>query len=242
MRCLLVLLVGCGRLGFPSEPPTDAATDARTDAGDAMPPEPCPALPGQIFCESFEGTNGLPISAGNVAVVDTRAFRGTHSQYAMTTGASEASWQIGLVLPTITSGDLYARWYTYVPSSITNLQLASVHLVENDLPFHGVIYGVDDNHADVSCSEATLTATSTITVPRDRWVCAQMHVHISDTAGSVDGTIDGQTLPSLDNIDTLPAGGYHNVHCGLYATGFATEPMEVWTDELAIGTQPIDCD
>lgn len=236
---VLGLLMGCGRLDFTNLPAVDASG---SDAGDAAPAEPCPALPGLIFCESFEGGSGLTIQQGTVDIDEARAFRGTHSQHAATTGLSEASWQIGLVLPSVMSGDLYARWYNYVPSTIANAQLATVHLVDNDFPYHGIIYGLRDGNAEVSSSEAAMTLSSTMQVPRDRWVCAQMHVFIADAGGSIDGAIDGQALGAITNIDTLPVGGYRNVHAGLYATALATEPMELWTDEVAVGTQPIPCD
>ena len=236
----LVLLVGsgCGRVGFDATP-TDVFADSGADTFDAGPP--CPALPGIEFCESFEGAPKLGTLVGNVTVDPLRAYRGTMSQHAATTAASETSWQIGQVLPTLTSGDLYARWFVYLPGTVTSAHLASVHLVENLPPFHGIIFGVRDGVAELTSTEAGITAFSTVSIPRDRWVCLQMHVQISDTAGAIDGAVDGQPFGVKTNIDTAPAAGYRNVHVGVFSTGFATGPIEMWSDDVAVGTQPIPC-
>jgi hypothetical protein len=230
-----VLIAGCGRIGFDGQP-----VDAVIGTIDA--PPPCPPRPGLLFCESFEETPALTTTAGMVDIDATRAHRGSRSQHAQATGINVPGWQLGGVLPYVTSGDLYVRWHVYVPSTIVNVNLASVHLVEMDTPFRGLIYGFQDGMAEVASSEASATSTSTIAVPRDRWVCAQMHVVIADTGGRIEGALDEQLIAPVLDIDTLPTGGFRNVHAGVFSTALATEPMEMWTDELAIGTQPIPCD
>lgn len=225
-------------MGFDATP-TDALADSGADAFDAGPP--CPALPGVVFCESFEGAPKLGTLVGDVIVDPVRAYRGTMSQHAATTGTSEASWQLGQVLPTLTSGDLYARWFVYLPGTVTSANLASVHLVESPLPFHGLIFGLRDGIAELTSTEADITEFSTISIPRDRWVCLQMHVQISDTDGAIDGAVDGQPFGVKTNIDTAPAAGYRNVHVGVFSTGSAAAPIEMWSDDVAVGTQPIPC-
>ena len=52
----------------------------------------------------------------------------------------------------------------------------------------------------------------------------------------------GVATGRLTGIDTAPAVSYRNVHAGLFATSLATEPQEMWTDEVAVATSPIACD
>lgn len=241
MRPWIIVLVaaGCGRVGFGETPPADA--EQPIDAPIEAPP-PCPPTPGVIFCESFEDTVQLGTSAGTVEIDGARAYRGARSQHAQTTMVSEASWQLGGVLPYVAGGDLYVRWYVYIPSSVGELDLASVHLVQDMEPFAGVIYGFRAGAAEVTSSESDVTAFSPLVVARDRWVCAQMHVQIAEVGGAIDGALDGQPITPVTGIDTLPANGFRNVHSGLFATGPSSGRMEIWTDELAVGTLPIPCD
>lgn len=238
---LAMLVAGCGRAGFDALA-SDAAPD--TAAEDALARVPCAAVPGQLFCESFEEpTSPLSTVEGTVAIDSARVFRGAKSQHAQTTGTSEPAWMLGAVLPDVVAGDLHARWWVYVPASAPAGQLATVHMVDAAAPFHGVILGVQNDVVDVTCSEAGMTAISTVTLPRDRWVCLQLHVAIADgTGGMVEAAVDGAQVAELAGIDTLPANGYRNVHVGLYATALATGPEELWSDELAVGTLPIACD
>jgi len=146
------------------------------------------------------------------------------------------------VLPYVTSGELHARWHVYIPSSVIDVQLASVHLVDDTFPYHGLIFSLREGMAEVTSSEAGTTTALMLPIPRDRWVCAQMYVRIADIGGEIGGAIDGGPFSAITNIDTLPPFGFRNVHVGLFATSLATGPMEIWTDEVAVGTQPIPCD
>ncbi len=242
IACLAIvaLVAGCGRLGFDASATDATATDV---AIDAIGP-PCPPLPGLLFCESFEGDPLLPSVDGTVMIDATRSARGARSQYAMTTGASVPSWQLGQVLPYVTSGELYARWYVWVPSTVQSIDLASVHLVEMTTPYDGVSFGVVDGIVEMenTANDISMIARSTTRLPLDRWVCLQMHVAISATDGAIDVAVDGQTVAARSGLDTLPATGYRMVHAGLFAMDSATAPIEMWTDEVAVGTQPIPCD
>jgi hypothetical protein len=233
MRGWMVLLVaGCGRVDF----------DARIDAplpDDSTMAVACPSLPGLLFCESFEGDARLEFAIGDVEASTVRAYRGARSQHASTQGIDEESWQIGQVLPFLANGEVYARWYMYLPSTVTDASFSIIHMVEDSLPYHGVIFALRDGNAELLNSESNTTAPSTVSIPRDRWVCAQMHVSIGDT-GSFDGSLDGMPLTPMANVDTLPAAAYRNVHSGIYST--SSSLVEVWTDEIAVGTLPIPCD
>ena len=238
----IVGLVGCGRLGF-----DDTSTDAGSDASsDALARTPCPPRPGQLFCDSFEGTSLLTTvdmtSPGFIEFDPTRSFGGAESLHALTTTTSTPSWRLGSGLPDIASGPLYARWWLYVPSSVTTVNIASTHLVEPVFPFYGVVVGIQNNRIELSANGATEMVLSPLTMPRDRWACFQLHIEVADDAGSIETWLDGELAARITDVDTLPSAPYRNVHTGIFSTGVADETQEAWTDELAIGTQPIDCD
>jgi hypothetical protein len=145
-------------------------------------------------------------------------------------------------LPDLTSGDLHLRWYMYVPAAPAALYIAPIHVVDAAAPFGGVIVSVKDDGLVVNCTESGQFVEAPASVPRDRWVCIQLRVVISDTAGSVAASVDGVGRATLTGIDTLPPNGYRNIHAGSYASGTTADPTDVWIDELVAGTSAIPCD
>jgi hypothetical protein len=78
--------------------------------------------------------------------------------------------------------------------------------------------------------------------PRDRWVCIQVEILIAAAGGSITTWLDEVPGPAVTNADTQPANGYRNVHAGIFSASGYTPPLDVWTDELVLGTSPIPCD
>lgn len=226
---------GCGRVGF--DPLAEGSLDPD---GAALDGTACDEIIGAMLCESFEGPAMLASTQGMAAVDEIHPYRGQRSLRTSTTGPNQMAWQVGGVLDYRMTGDLYARWYQYIPSSIAIPQMASVHLVEATMPYDGVVFGIHDGTLSVSTTGTE--GVSDIEPERDRWLCIQLHVSISQTAGVVESWIDGVPGARVDNSDTLPATGYRNVHAGMYASGLAAEPQELWTDELVVGGSPIPCD
>ncbi len=238
----LVVVCACGRIGFA---PDDTASDAALS--DASTPDAtqvaCEDLPGILFCDSFENVTKLgtaeTTAPGFVRIDGERVFRGETSLHARTTQAPEASWAIGGVLPSIESGELYARWYLYFPSSNPARSIATIHLIGSITPFFGVIFGATEGAIDVSASKDDALDISDVPMPLDRWFCVQLRMTIGSSA-TVETWVDGTPAARLDNVDTQPMGGIANVHAGLF-TAVVGGINDLWTDELAIGAQPIDC-
>ncbi len=234
---------GCGRVAFePLEDSRPADPDVTS-----LDTTRCDELSGVLFCEDFEGMPQLPtvqVTPPSFVVTDdgTRAYRGARALHARTTQASEPAWILGAAMPYLMSGELHVRWYMYLPAEPNPVHIAPVHLVESSVPFHGVVFGVDTTTFRVTLSEPVMTAVSVTAVPRTRWVCFQLRIVISDTAGSVDVSVDGVPGLTLENIDTLPPNGYRNIHAGSYATSASTNASDVWTDELVASTSSIPCD
>src|SRR5262245_16010279 len=103
----------CGRLHFDNDDDDDDARPLDATVCDDN-------LPGVLFCEGFEGTPQLTIdeaTAPSTVGPDTmQVYRGARSLHSRATRVSEPAWQVGTVLPSVTTGMLYVRWYQYVPA------------------------------------------------------------------------------------------------------------------------------
>jgi hypothetical protein len=225
-----VAALGCGRIGF--------------DEGVAGDTTVCDELPSLLFCEDFEAQLALTTTEATppsfVVADGSLPYRGLRSLHGHTTRSLEPAWIIGGPLPAVMSGELHARWYLYVPAEPVEIIMASVHLLEQPAPNHGVDFSITTTEVHISCTEAAMVGVATQPFPRDRWACVQLRIVIDDVAGSVETFVDGVPSAALFGVDTLPAAGYKNVHAGLFAGG--TAPMDSWTDELVIATTPIACD
>ena len=230
----LTILTSCGRIDYDSP---NGHLDATV----------CDEITDPLLCESFEGDPMLPtieFELPSFVVADSiHPYRGQRSQHARTTRGLEPAWQLGNVLGGVASGDLYARWYLYVPSGSASVMLTNLMLITATEPFEGVLFNLVDGAASIQCSEPSAEHTSSILVPRDRWICAQLHVAVSEAAGVAETWIEGAPAARLDGLDTLPAGGYFDVHAGLFATSDTVQDLDVWTDELIVTTTSLPpCD
>ena len=76
----------------------------------------------------------------------------------------------------------------------------------------------------------------------DRWQCIEVHVVQSDTDGSVEVFVDGTSVLLQTGFGTRPAGGYGMIGAGITYSSPAQVPLELYLDELAIGTTRLPCD
>lgn len=240
----LAVLCACGRIGFDGHGTSPPDGSGSGSDGPGSSEVACEDLPGILFCDGFESGSMLDFSEATppsfVAVDAEQVYRGQAALHARTTRGGEPAWLVGTVLPGLTSGELYARWYHYYPSSAPSRTWASIHIISNTPPHRGVVFGTTNGAVEVLATQNMDFHTSTVIIPFDRWFCVQMRITIG-TAGSVATWIDGIPAARLDNVVTRPtAGDIENVHAGM----FNADPVganDLWTDELAIGTEPIDC-
>ncbi len=240
---LFAVLAACGRLSFD---PRDDASTGSPDTSQLDSTICDDGLPGVLFCEGFEGPPQLTTVEANaptfVVADSSQVYRGSRSLHAHSTRLGEPAWILGGALPSVTSGELWARWYIYVPASPPQISIASVHILDQIAPNDGVIFGFTDLEIDVSATEPNAYNEVPFSIVRDAWHCVQLHIVIADTGGRVETWFDEMPGPTLVDVDTLPPNGYRNVHAGMWAAANGTTPMDLWTDELVIGTQAIACD
>jgi hypothetical protein len=245
---LCVCALACGRVHF--DKLTDASGggsggDDTGGDGQLLDTTVCDDnLPGVLFCEDFEGTQKLvtneATAPSTVGPDSTRSYRGARSLHSHATRLNEPAWQVGSVLPSVSSGVLYVRWYQYVPA-MGQIDMSNMQVIERVMPYHGFQLGMTSARIDLWTNTGA-SAMVAMTIPRDVWICFRATIAISDTNGAIATYIDEMPGPALFNTDTLPAGGYEDVHGGMFAGNTGTLPQDLWTDELVIGTQPIACD
>jgi len=222
--------------------------DAGFDAGPPPDPTACDdALSGAIFCDGFEvddafvtWSEGASTRDGTIERVTDIVYRGAAALRAET---ALPSGRAALVhdIPVTTSGTLWLRAYVYVPAGaeITHFDMLSVR--DGLDPFHGVVIAMRDS--TFLYVHETMTAHGMAPLPaRDRWVCVELEVAVSDVEGELRLYMDGAVEAEATGIDTLPAGGHRQVGVGLLFTGSTQGATTVRYDEYAVGTSRLPCD
>jgi hypothetical protein len=69
------------------------------------------------------------------------------------------------------------------------------------------------------------------------WTC--LEVLLDSSKPEIDVWVDGQEVPDLHHTD-FPLDDYDNLRFGFEK--YAGAAMDVWYDDIAIGTEPIGCD
>lgn len=227
-------------------PPVDTGADAGHDAG--MPGDTgCGAeLAAALVCDGFESEPG-PWTArsersGTVVSDSLQALRGTRAMHPRTTaGGGEASRRVDALGP-FTSGELWVRISTFLPAGAAEDNFTWFSIGETSPPYAGLSLGMG---ASVIGSYSTISgdwvSNDTLTVPYDTWTCLELHVAISDTAGSIEVYENGTLGASTTGIDTLPATGFTSFSIGIDYTDAAQPPLELWLDEVALSRTRLPC-
>lgn len=248
---LVVALTACGRWQF-DELVRDGAASGDGRVGDSGPLVDGPGLDchvnhaSAILCDGFEdGMTPWPYSVIFDATVDattTRAWGGSHALEVHTdnsTNYKDGRW--GAYLPAaITTGDLYVRQYMWLPSSVAITGQISLVVIGNGTsPYPATFFYLDGAQLVINTDGNPVYGVDTL--PRDRWVCAEMQIQISATNGFVKVTFDG--IPALQTpaIDTDVAGGYTNIDVGVHYATDTQGPASLWIDDIVVDTNPIGC-
>jgi len=246
---VVVLLAGCGRLGFAPPGGADGAPgddgDAHGDAraGDGSSALACQQNPGVLFCDGFEdpGLGAWAQTSGSLV----RQTAITHTGTAAARATSDGSQQPAVInvapFNSISSGSLHYRAWFYVPSgfAINKIELFSTNGSGSNL---GTVFLVDQEELRVYAEPGLgHTVTTGVTVPRDRWFCIEAHVDVSASNGGMRIELDGTTIGSGSGFATLPTGGYTYLGVGTLFLAAGQSASTVYIDDVAAGTQPLGC-
>jgi hypothetical protein len=243
VRGCLLLLAGCGRIGF--EPLVLPADDAGVDAMSSDAGLSCATFDG-VFCDDFESGSldrweRTDVQAGGgTAVLDPTRGRGGGASCHLQVGASDGSIELTTDFPLVAGGELYLRAHLFVPSSLPDQVIDFLLLgVEDEDHLH---VSMDEGGHVAVWSFGGLVPATGVHVPRDRFFCVVLRVVIGP-AGSIEATVDGELLVRIEG-STLPreSGGYRRVGIGPNGSPWPRAGSEIWVDDLYLATTPLGCD
>jgi hypothetical protein len=217
---------------------------------------------GAQVCDDFESypVGSTPqgpwrpfVRSGTLAIDDRKAFSGGRSLLARNTGAADAKTFLELMPPHLPAGNAVhgrlmfqltrgptganAHWeFVRASGVLTGTTRAQINLGGEAGKF---MYNYEPN----DCS----AYGRAVALPEKRWACFQWQVDGSkDSAGTARSEIRGFIDGTPVDITVRATAGCWNVptldtiHIG-YAQHHASEPIEIWIDDVAVGTQPILC-
>jgi hypothetical protein len=240
-----------GRICLPEPVPGagGACTDLPIPSGGTLATPPAPTcVPGALLCESFDA----PLPAGD-SVCYSGSTTGSIEDCLVHQGAGAIRFQtdttggygqafMRLSTP-VAAGPLYARFYAYVPSSVTvpswflMLELwnqdassdgkISVEVITNDA-FEISLAPNNSNHPAAANS-----------LVRDQWMCIELALDVAATGGTASLSVNGTTVINQTGVVTLPPNPI-SVVVVESMTSTAT-PVDLAIDDLVVATQPIGC-
>jgi len=203
--------------------------------------------PTATFCDGFEGPmmeswGYKVVDNATVEATTTRAYRGSKALETATAnidGYKAARWGRWFD-EIISSGDLYYRAFYWLSAATS---------IDEQVSIISLGYGVDPYPSTflmLAPGELHLNANNNTSVfqgdlPRDRWVCVEMHIAVSQT-GQASIRIDGGAALVTGVTDTLVGGeGYTNLDVGVHYATPNQSPVLMWVDEVIVDTAPIGC-
>lgn len=206
-------------------------------------------LSAAMFCDGFEDgadfaswSEGASERTGIVRWVNDPTFRGRGAMRAEMTGTSGSVFLETLLTETIDGGDLWFRTYVYVPASETvdhydfvsigdssNSEAMALAFTTNATPF-------------VWITEIREPFRSSMSIPRDTWTCLEVHLGLSDTAGTVELYVDGTLVQSASAVDTQPSEPIGSLAVGIPWANPSQPGTALYFDEVALGSTRLPCD
>ncbi len=216
----------------------------------AAPPLTCD-VPGALLCESFDAP--LPSTTSTWVENDAEGAL----QECVVSGSSgalveravnDSRIQTRFRLPTpIASGAIHARFYFRIDgSSVLPDQTTLFELWDEETnPANQtslVLTRAGDLAAYVSPGNHALRATPPVALPKDTWVCVEFADQLGTGDGSLAVSVDGATVLSGTNLTTMhPTPLIVAVLQNQPALGSTGNSVELFFDELVVGTEPIGC-
>jgi hypothetical protein len=241
---------------------TDAGVSASGGgAGDASSSDPCAARAGLVFCDTFEAATptlsapwSTSIIGGGTVTVDstTPAHSGIKSIHV---SDGDADYDTLLVLHNASvlpapAGRFYVRAFVRLGAAMSaghnTLILADLFASQgqgNNLrlgeDYQMLMYTVmGDAHGALSnanyYNDGMLPG---VQFTAGAWTC--LEVLLDSKKPEIDVWVGGMEIPDLHHTD-FPLDDYDDLRFGFEK--YAGPALDVWYDDIAVGTQPIGCD
>jgi hypothetical protein len=192
-------------------------------------------------CSGFDETTPQGWTAsirggGDLETVADPHFAGTSALVARTVAANGQSRFAAEFTPQ-SSGPLYLRAWLYVaPGTVLN----DVHpIVIGDVTKadYGSKFLFSNGQLRVTTSNTMVTGS--VDAPFGQWYCLRMELDIG-LQGSIRAYLNDAKFVDATAVDTLPAGGVHNLSVGIDFAGQA-DPAQIFVDEVLLDTMPVSC-
>jgi len=211
----------------------------------------CPERADALFCNGFD--TPVDFSVWTYALIDNNGGLGSSTEprhsgtgaLRATTGAAgevNAARYGSLVFPHQVSGEIWLRYYYYLPSStVVTTGFSTGVVAEVEPPFFGFALLVRSTRVEIGVLDTMYPGT--MAFPRDHWTCVELRVQIDATAGKFEAYLDGKLAAySPDKTNTLPAKGYTSVDVGIHYTDPEQGPVQAYVDDVVAGNQRPGCD
>ena len=211
--------------------------------------EDCPGVPSVLFCDDFEGSlakwDYQVHVRGSTAVTTDYKRAGSYSLRAGTSASTQTvqsqARRSVKAFGHRKAGNLWARYYYYLPSSVTLTDKFSSGVIsEYEDPFFGFSVLIYPDGVGIE-SGSTSRKISTTIFPRNQWVCVEMHVLVDASEGLFEFFMDGAQIAAISGLDTLPNQGYTTFEVGVHYANLNQGPITTYTDDVKLGTTRLGC-
>jgi hypothetical protein len=213
------LLVGCGEV----ERDPDAAMS-------------CAGIVGVLACNNFETEDPAWTefeTSGTAALNATDAFTGAKALLATVTAVGGKAVRTRGIEA---SDRYYAKLYAKISADSDATGIALLHLGETSGQYLGTNIEIGGGMLGVAVQSANLYEYPAA-IARDQWMCLELDLVVSETAGRVIVRADGTTVLDRGAIDTKPAGAIGDLEVGIsYAGGANTK---VLIDDVVVAREPL---
>jgi len=229
-----------------SGPPAEDASvnDLGSDAGPLSVCETTTAF----FCDGFEGELVPPWRSSRLTndatfTTDGMPFVGASSGHATTIAPSSRAHATA-DLGGRTGVTIHSRAWLYLPSSSPHDVLSFLLIGHDANPSYPLVAVQSSNTGGrVYVGDPfrrLVTGGTSLTIPRDRWVCTTLSVDVGSDSPRVWATIDGTVVADETFAGpVVPTADFGNV--GIEFTNAATPNAELFIDEVEFGTEPLPC-
>jgi hypothetical protein len=234
-----------------------AGTTGSAGTGGGGAGNPCSARPGLIFCDTFEAatttTPPSPWTTTGTVTVDstTPAHSGKKSIHIGDTANDYDTLLIlysASVLP-VTAGRFYVRVFmqlhdamsaghnTFILSDLFAAQGSgnALRVGEQNQMLMFTLMG--DAHGALSNANYYNDGKPGIQFTPGAWTC--LEILLDSKKPEIDVWVDTHEVPDLHHTD-FPIDNYDNLRFGFEK--YAGPAVDIWYDDIAVGTQPIGCD
>jgi Cip1-like, core domain len=214
----------------------------------------CASRPGLIFCDDFESatagstpsaapwSTSMVASSGTVTIDGAISAPGGQRSVHISDSATDYDTLLVLhsssILPT-SSGRFYVRFMARFGSALSTghntFVLADLFTAQGQ--GHNFRFGEDAGSLEyTTLGDSNAGHATGLTIAPDTWTCIE--ILLDHAKPEIDVWINGAEIADMHHTD-YPLDDYDNVRFGYEK--YAGPAMEIWYDDIAIGTQPIGC-